>query len=178
MSSHAGKLSCGIFVLMFPVANRSRLQFLACLACCFDEAVCSHPLCCLLLVVQMSGVFLAQSVSKGAEQPQECKSELVCWLCRKWPVSLPINKATNALSRQINLILPLYQGPGRSKPIEGQQDLQQRSKQSAAAEKKSNGATETWKWVEKEISGNFVVLSCKYNTDSAGNSRPLFISPF
>lgn len=35
-----GELSCGILVLMFPVANRTRLLLLACLACCFDEAVC------------------------------------------------------------------------------------------------------------------------------------------
>lgn len=68
MSSGAGKLSCGFFVLMFPVANRSRLQFLACLACCFDEAVCSHPLCCLLLVFQMSGVFLTLSVNEQCKE--------------------------------------------------------------------------------------------------------------
>lgn len=58
----------------------------------------------------------------------------------------------------------MHQGPGRSKPVEGREDLQQRSKQSTAAEKKSNGATETQKRVEKEISGNFIVVNCEINT--------------
>lgn len=60
------------------------------------------------------------------------------------------------MSRQINVFLPFHQGRGRSQPVEGQQGLQQRCKQSTTTDEKSDGATQTWKRVKKKISGKFI----------------------
>lgn len=138
--------------------------------CVFTPSHCS-----LLQVFQIIHVFLTLCVNQQREmsEPKDKrakKKEKKMWkwaslvILEKWPVSQPTNQAAKASSRQINVFLTFHQGRGWSKPVEGQQDLQQRCKQSTLAEKKSDGATETWKRVKKEISGKFVPSAGKFIT--------------
>lgn len=136
----------------------TRLLFLACLACCFDEAVSLHPLCLLQNPFYISGFFWLQTSKQCKEYVKVQSSD------KKGKGSLSVENVEmsrfavkqKVCRKKTNLISPLHQGPGGSKPVEGWEELQQRSKQSTTTEKKSIRATEAWKWVEKEVSGNCI----------------------
>lgn len=123
----------------------------------------------------MSGVFLAQRVSKSAKKPQECKSELVCWLCRKWPVHQQGYKCVVKTNR--SHFTPCTRDQVEANLLKANKiyskgaNSQQPPKRNLMEQQKHDNE------LRKKFQVTLLFLSCKFNTDSAGNSRPLFIPP-